>query len=143
VYTVHADNVVCIEYVYSHRYGNLYDVNYNFSSHQISFFLTQEHLFLPNLILTLTYLTSLLRKYSLQIVAFVVVAGTHYQFLWYLARVFLPGKKELCQLSVLVQPSQYADILTQKVKRIGRRNELKESSALSQRSFLACCICFC
>jgi hypothetical protein len=46
--------------------------------------------------------------------AFVVVAGTHYQFLWYVARVFLPGKKELCQLSALVQPSQYADIITQK-----------------------------
>ena len=50
-----------------------------------------------------------------KIIAFVVVAGTHYQFLWYIARVFLPGKKELCQLSALVQPSQYADILTQKV----------------------------
>jgi hypothetical protein len=45
---------------------------------------------------------------------FVIVAGTHYQFLWYVARVFLPGKKELCQLSALVQPSQYADIITQK-----------------------------
>mmetsp|Transcript_8914 Transcript_8914/g.14815 ORF Transcript_8914/g.14815 Transcript_8914/m.14815 type:complete len:736 (+) Transcript_8914:105-2312(+) len=47
-------------------------------------------------------------------VAFVIVAGTHYQFLWYMARVFLPGRRQICQLSALVQPSQYADILTQK-----------------------------
>ena len=50
-----------------------------------------------------------------KILAFIIVSGTHYQFLWYVARVFLPGKKELCQLSALVQPSQYADIITQKV----------------------------
>ena len=49
-----------------------------------------------------------------KILAFVLVTGTHYQFLWYVARVFLPGKKELCQLSALMQPSQYADIITQK-----------------------------
>ena len=49
-----------------------------------------------------------------KIIAFVLVAGTHYQFLWYIARVFLPGKKELCELSALVTPKQYADILTQK-----------------------------
>lgn len=51
-----------------------------------------------------------------KILAFVLVTGTHYQFLWYMARVFLPGRKQLCQLSALVQPSQYADILTQKVR---------------------------
>eukprot|EP01032_Pedospumella_encystans_P011246 gene11246-13086_t len=49
-----------------------------------------------------------------KIVAFVLVAGTHYQFLWYMARVFLPGRRQLCRLSALVQPSMYADILTQK-----------------------------
>jgi len=49
-----------------------------------------------------------------KLAAFIVVAGTHYQLLWYLARVFLPGRKQLCQLSALVQPSQYADILSQK-----------------------------
>lgn len=48
------------------------------------------------------------------------VIGTHYQFLWYVARVFLPGRKQLCRLSALIQPSQYADILTQKV-----RNEIQ------------------
>jgi hypothetical protein len=42
-------------------------------------------------------------------------AGTHYQFLWYMARVFLPGRRQLCKLSALVQPKHYADILTQKV----------------------------
>lgn len=50
-----------------------------------------------------------------KVVAFVLVTATHYQFLWYLARVYMPGKKEACQLSALVQPSQYADIITQKV----------------------------
>jgi len=49
-----------------------------------------------------------------KILAFILVAGTHYQFLWYIFRVFLPGNRQLCQLSRLVQPSQYADILTQK-----------------------------
>ena len=53
-----------------------------------------------------------------KLIAFVVVAATHYQFLWYVARVYMPGKKELCQLSALVQPSQYADIITQKVSLI-------------------------
>ena len=42
-------------------------------------------------------------------------AVTHYQFLWYMARVFLPGRRQLCRLSALVQPSQFGDILTQKV----------------------------
>lgn len=44
------------------------------------------------------------------------IAGTHYQFLWYMARVFLPGRRQICRLAALVQPSQYADILTQKVQ---------------------------
>ena len=41
--------------------------------------------------------------------------GTHYQFLWYMARVFLPGRRQLCRLTALIQPARYADILTQKV----------------------------
>ena len=49
-----------------------------------------------------------------KIIAFIIVTGTHYQFLWYVARVFLPGKKQLCRLSALLQPARYADILTQK-----------------------------
>eukprot|EP01039_Chlorochromonas_danica_P006813 gene6813-7526_t len=53
-----------------------------------------------------------------KILAFVVVAGTHYQLLWYMARVFLPGRRQLCRLSALMQPSQYADILTQKELRL-------------------------
>ena len=48
-------------------------------------------------------------------IAFAFIAGTHYQLLWYIARVFLPGKRQLCELSALVEPSKYADILTQKV----------------------------
>ncbi len=31
-----------------------------------------------------------------------------------MARVFLPGRRQLCRLSALIQPSQYADILSQK-----------------------------
>lgn len=50
-----------------------------------------------------------------KILAFALIAGTHYQLLWYLARVFLPGRRQLCQLSALVQPARYADILAQKV----------------------------
>lgn len=45
---------------------------------------------------------------------FLIVVVTHYQFLWYVARSFLPGAKQLCRLSALLQPSRYADILTQK-----------------------------
>lgn len=49
-----------------------------------------------------------------KIAAFIIVALTHYQFLWYVARVFLPGKKSACRLSAILQPGKYADILTQK-----------------------------
>jgi hypothetical protein len=49
-----------------------------------------------------------------KIIAFVVVTATHYQFLWYVVRVFFPGKKQLCRLSSMMQPAQYADIITQK-----------------------------
>jgi len=49
-----------------------------------------------------------------KIIAFVFVAATHYQFLWYLQRVFLPGRKQLCRLSAIIEPSTYVDILTQK-----------------------------
>ena len=49
-----------------------------------------------------------------KIAAFIVVALTHYQFLWYVARVFLPGRKSACRLSAVLQPNRYADILTQK-----------------------------
>lgn len=45
---------------------------------------------------------------------FAVVTATHYQSMWYLARVFLPGKQQQCRLSRLIQPAVYADILTQK-----------------------------
>jgi hypothetical protein len=49
-----------------------------------------------------------------KLAVFIFVFATHYQFMWYLARVFLPGKKQLCRLAALVQPSAYTDILTQK-----------------------------
>ena len=49
-----------------------------------------------------------------KILVFIVITGTHYQFLWYVMRVFLPGRKQQCELSALIQPDQYADILTQK-----------------------------
>jgi hypothetical protein len=49
-----------------------------------------------------------------KILAFIVITLTHYQFLWYVMRVFLPGRKQQCELSALLQPDQYADILTQK-----------------------------
>ena len=49
-----------------------------------------------------------------KVIAFALVAGTHYQFLWYMARVFLPGSRQLCRLSALMQPSHYTDILSQK-----------------------------
>ena len=40
---------------------------------------------------------------------------THYQFLWYVAHTFLPGRRHLCHLSSLLNPANYADILSQKV----------------------------
>jgi len=43
-----------------------------------------------------------------------VVALTHYQFFMYIARVFLPGRKQLCELSALLDPVHYRDIITQK-----------------------------
>lgn len=49
-----------------------------------------------------------------KLIAFVLAAGTHYQVLWYLFRVFLPGRKNLCRLSAIMDPAHYADILTQK-----------------------------
>jgi hypothetical protein len=49
-----------------------------------------------------------------KIIAFVFVVATHYQFLWFLARVFLPGRKQMCRLTAILQPAAYADILTQK-----------------------------
>lgn len=70
---------------------------------------TQPHGYHP-----LRFIQKLLWAFP-KILAFSLVAGTHYQFLWYIFRVFLPGNRQLCQLSRLVQPSQYADILTQKV----------------------------
>ena len=71
---------------------------------------TQSHGYRP-----LRFIQKLLWAFP-KILAFSLVAGTHYQFLWYIFRVFLPGNRQLCQLSRLVQPSQYADILTQKVR---------------------------
>jgi hypothetical protein len=64
-----------------------------------------------------------------KILAFVVVAGMHYQFLWYIARVFLPGRKSICELSALLQPSQYAGILTQKEFRSFASNVLKKGGS--------------
>lgn len=49
-----------------------------------------------------------------KLIGFVLVCATHYQFLWYLERVFLPGKKQLCAMSALLQPGDFADIITQK-----------------------------
>ena len=49
------------------------------------------------------------------IISYLYLPGTHYQFLWYVVKVFLPGRRQLCRLSALIQPSSYADILTQKV----------------------------
>ena len=50
-----------------------------------------------------------------KIVVFILISGTHYQLLWYVSRVFLPGKRQLCELQELIEPANYADILTQKV----------------------------
>lgn len=44
----------------------------------------------------------------------IVIAVTHYQFLWYVAHTFLPGRKHMCRISALINPSNYADILSQK-----------------------------
>ena len=49
-----------------------------------------------------------------KLLGFIFVAATHYQFLWYLARVFLPGRRQMCRLSAIIKPAVYADILTQK-----------------------------
>jgi len=51
-----------------------------------------------------------------KVAALVVVAGTHYQLLWYLARVFLPGRKHLCNLTALtgIDRGQLTDVLSQK-----------------------------
>ncbi len=51
-----------------------------------------------------------------KIIAFILVAGTHYQLLWYIARIFLPGRRQLCRLASLIKPSTYAEILSQKVR---------------------------
>jgi hypothetical protein len=59
---------------------------------------------------TLQYLVWSIPK----LLALVVITGTHYQCLWYMSRVFLPGKQQQCRLSRLIQPSAYADILAQK-----------------------------
>jgi hypothetical protein len=40
---------------------------------------------------------------------------THYQFLWYVAHTFLPGRKHMCRITALINPTNYADILSQKV----------------------------
>ena len=36
----------------------------------------------------------------------------------------MPGKKEMCQLSALVQPEKYADILLQKVRTSTERKRI-------------------
>lgn len=60
-----------------------------------------------------------------KIVVCLVVACTHYQFMWYIARVFLPGRKHYCKLSALVNPANYADIITQKELRSFAQQLLK------------------
>jgi hypothetical protein len=54
--------------------------------------------------------------FAVVVAAAVMMIGTHYQFLWYVARVFLPGRKRSCRLSALIKLSEYADILSQKVR---------------------------
>jgi hypothetical protein len=49
-----------------------------------------------------------------KVAALIVVAGTHYQLLWYLAKVFLPGRKTMCDLNALMDRRQYQTILSQK-----------------------------
>jgi hypothetical protein len=56
-----------------------------------------------------------------KVAALIVVAGTHYQLLWYLARVFLPGRKHLCNLSslgLLADRAQLSDVVSQKELRM-------------------------
>ena len=47
-------------------------------------------------------------------IVFILVTGTHYEFLWYIVHVFVPGKKRSCQLTALMEPGYYTDVLTQK-----------------------------
>lgn len=49
-----------------------------------------------------------------KLVVLILVAVTHYQTLWYLARVFLPSRRHYCRFSALLNPANYADIITQK-----------------------------
>lgn len=58
--------------------------------------------------------TDSLLWYIPKAIVLVVIAVTHYQFLWYVAHTFLPGRKHLCSISAMINPSNYADILTQK-----------------------------
>lgn len=49
-----------------------------------------------------------------KIFAFLIVSGTHYQFLWYVSKIFIPGRKQLCELTAMMTPANYKDILAQK-----------------------------
>jgi hypothetical protein len=49
-----------------------------------------------------------------KLLCFLLVLLTHYQFLWYFLRVFLPGKSQVCELARLMNPVKYTDILIQK-----------------------------
>ncbi len=49
-----------------------------------------------------------------RLLCFLFVLLSHYQFLWYFLRVFLPGKSQVCQLARLMNPVKYTDILIQK-----------------------------
>jgi hypothetical protein len=71
-------------------------------------------------LLTLTYscmVSYFMHVYSLyQLLVFLIITGTHYECLWYLAHVFMPGRRHMCSVSkeLLLSPSTYADILVQK-----------------------------
>jgi len=58
---------------------------------------------------------------------FMIVAGTHYQFLRYLYNDFLKGNKELCRISSVLNPKEFANIVTQKQIRKYANSILKRS----------------
>lgn len=67
-----------------------------------------------------------------KLLVLIIIAVTHYQFLWYIARVFLPGRKHFCRLSALMNPANYADILSQKELRQFTINVLRKGGVASK-----------
>jgi len=63
-----------------------------------------------------------------KVTIFAVVAGTHYQFLRYLYNDFLQGNKELCVISSVLNPQDFANILTQKQLREMAGGLIKEAT---------------